>query len=416
MQRDIAREWWFLRRDRLTVATLIAAVLLATLTIAIGLADVASQKDTIAALEASTIADLENTLADQHDAGSAAYYGFRLVVSPPSALAFAASGVRDELPWKHRIRSLALEGQIYENDAGNPELVQLGRIDYAFLISVLAPLLVILMLHDVVDAERRQNRYDLLAVTAGSVRPLLRWRVLLRAVALATALLVPFVAAAVWSRAATADIVAIVAATLLYVLAWASVALWVARRLPSATATAATLLGGWTVFVLVIPLTAGALAERTIDVPQGGELLLQQREIVNRAWDLPQNATMEAFDATHPEWAGQTITYEGFNWMWYYAFQQVGDQSVEDISTALRVGVRERDAFMGRAALLSPPLLIDRLFARLADTDIAAFQRYDRCVRDFHASLRKAHYPMLYGVEPFDVDKLLALDKTRTCS
>ncbi|MEO0580188.1 MAG: DUF3526 domain-containing protein, partial [Pseudomonadota bacterium] len=358
----------------------------------------------------------ENTLADQQDAGSADYYGFRLDVSPPSALAFAASGVRDELPWKHRIRSLALEGQIYENDAGNPELVQLGRIDYAFLISVLAPLLVILMLHDVVDAERRQNRYDLLAVTAGSVRPLLRWRVLLRAVALATALLVPFVAAAVWSRAATADIVAIVAATLLYVLAWASVALWVARRLPSATATAATLLGGWTVFVLVIPLTAGALAERTIDVPQGGELLLQQREIVNRAWDLPQNATMEAFDATHPEWAGQTITYEGFNWMWYYAFQQVGDQSVEDISTALRVGVRERDAFMGRAALLSPPLLIDRLFARLADTDIAAFQRYDRCVRDFHASLRKAHYPMLYGVEPFDVDKLLALDKTRTCS
>ncbi|MEM8984187.1 MAG: DUF3526 domain-containing protein [Pseudomonadota bacterium] len=416
MPSELAREWWFLRRDRQAIVTVIAAFLLAVVTIAIGFADVSAQRAAIAALEQSTIVDLENTLAEQSDAGSAAYYGFRLAVSPPSALAFAASGIRDELPWKHRIRSLALEGQIYENDAGNPELNQLGRIDYAFLVAVLTPLLVILLLHDVVDAERRQNRFDLLAVTAGDVRRVIFSRVLLRAVVLAVALLLPFIVAGFAAGAAIGDVLTIVVAAFVYVLAWALVVMWVAQRMAASTTTAATLLGGWTVVVLVVPLAAGALAERSIAVPQGGEILLEQREVVNGAWDLPEATTMQAFEATHPEWAGQTMTYEGFNWMWYYAFQQVGDQSVAEMSTALRDGVRARDAFMGNAAWLSPPLLIDRLFTRVANTDVAAFQRYEQCVRDFHETIRKAHYPMLYGVEPFDVDKLLALEKTRVCS
>ena len=67
---------------------------------------------------------------------------------PPSALAFAARGVRDDLPWKHRIRMLALEGQIYETDAGNPELSRIGKLDFAFVAAFLLPLLLILLLHD----------------------------------------------------------------------------------------------------------------------------------------------------------------------------------------------------------------------------------------------------------------------------
>ena len=34
---------------------------------------------------------------------------------------------------KHRIRALALEGQIYERDTGNPVLALTGRFDFAFL-------------------------------------------------------------------------------------------------------------------------------------------------------------------------------------------------------------------------------------------------------------------------------------------
>ena len=416
MRSSLAREWWFLRRDRQAVATIVAAFFLAAVAVGMGLRDVALQEEEITALNESTRTDLQVTLADQPDAGSAAYYAFRLAYDPPSELAFAAKGVRDDLPWKHRVRILALEGQIYETDAANPELGQVGRFDYAFLISVLAPLLVILLMHDVIDGERRGNRLDLLEATAGNAGALFSLRSVLRTAVLGAALLVPFVVAAAWSGGALIDIVLLAAVTLGYLLFWTAVSLWVARRLHAGATTAAALLGVWALTVLAIPLTAAALAERWVDVPEGGEILLAQRETVNRAWDLPKSATMDAFVASHPEWEDFADIPTPFEWQWYYAFQQIGDESVADISAALRDGVRQRDRVMQRASLISPPLFVDRFFTRRARTDIRAFQAYDACVRDFHESLRKAHYPMLFGVETYDAKALLELESSRNCA
>ena len=416
MRYDLAREWWFFLRDRQAVATVIAALLLAVLAVGMGLRHVELQREEIRVLQSSTLADLEASVIGQPDPGSAAYYGFRLVYDPPSNLAFAARGVRDDLPWKHRLRLLALEGQIYENDPGNPELGQAGRIDYAFLISVLSPVLVILMLHDVVGQERRQNRYDLLAATSGNAGTLIRWRAGLRSALLAVALLLPFVVAALWSGARPLLVLQLVAVTLVYIVAWGAVVVWTARRAASAATTATILLGLWTLTVLVVPLAAGAIAERSVPVPQGGEILLQQRETVNDAWDLPEEVTMDAFAASHPELADHTTLAAGFDWKWYFAFQQVGDESVADVSKALREGIRSRDEIMAKVAWIAPPLLVDRLFTRLARTDMAAFQRYDACVRDYHASLRHAHYPMLFGQEPFDAAEMVKIEATRECS
>ena len=415
MPGNLQREWWFLLRDRQAVVTVVATLLMASLAVSIGLRDVSLQHEEIAYLQTSTLEDLNATLTGQPDPGSAAYYGFRFVYDPPSELAFAARGVRDQLPWKHRLRMLALEGQIYEHDSGNPELAQAGRIDFAFLVSVLTPLLIILMLHDVVGHERRANRFDLLAVTAGNAKVPIRWRAGVRLMALCIALLVPFVLAALWSGAAALQVTQLSLATIVYVLLWGAVVTWVARRIASAATSATVLLGLWVALVLVVPLSAGAIAEQRITVPEGGEILLNQREVVNRAWDLPEAVTMEAFVATHPEWSDYAETGDGFDWKWYYSFQQVGDQSVSELSGALRQGVRERDAFMSKAAWISPPLMLDRVFTRLARTDIAAFQRYESCARDYHEYLRRAHYPMIFGAEPYDVDRLLALENTKAC-
>ena len=416
MPSDLRREWWFFLRDRQAVATVGATLLLALFAVGIGLRDVALQHAEIEILEASTMADLEATIPGQPDPGSAAYYGFRFVYDPPSELAFAARGVRDQLPWKHRLRILALEGQIYEHDSGNPELAQTGRIDFAFLVSVLAPLMIILMLYDIVDHERRANRLDLVAATAGDSRAPIRARAAVRVLMLCAALLLPFIFAAFWSGATLVQVVQFSLITVLYVTFWGIVVTWIASQTATGATTATVLLGLWATLVVAVPLTAAALAERQIAVPQGGQILLQQREVVNRAWDLPEEDTMDAFVATHPEWSEHTATGDGFEWKWYYAFQQVGDQSVASESRALRDGVRERDEFMAAAAWLSPPLLVDRMFGRLANTDIAAFQRYERCARDYHEHLRMAHYPMLFGAEPFDVDELLALENTKACS
>ena len=71
---------------------------------------------------------------------------------------------------------LALEGQIYEADTGNPELSRLGRLDFALWIAFLLPLVTILLPHDLEGRERREGRYEWLNTTSVNGRNALHIR------------------------------------------------------------------------------------------------------------------------------------------------------------------------------------------------------------------------------------------------
>ena len=89
---------------------------------------------------------------------------------------------------------------------------------------------------------------------------------------------------------------------------------------------------------MIVPAAIKTSVETAVPLPDGGDILLTQREAVNDAWDLPKSATMDPFVERHPEWADYTEISQSFEWKWYYAFQQVGDQTVEPLSLAYREG------------------------------------------------------------------------------
>lgn len=51
---------------------------------------------------------------------------------------------------------------------------------------------------------------------------------------------------------------------------------------------------------------------------------------VNDAWDLPKEATMTPFLERHPQWHNTSKVGQDFEWKGYYAFQQIGDQIVDN--------------------------------------------------------------------------------------
>ena len=177
----VQREAGFALRERAVWAWWLVALALSALAVAAGLAEVKQQRATIARLVQADDADRIQVLQSQKDWGSAAYHVFHLTYDPPSAFAFAALGQRDHAAWKHRVRLLALEGQIHERDAGNPVLALVGRFDFAVLAAFVLPLVLIALLHDLRAAERAGGRHDLLEATAGDAAALWRLRALLRA-------------------------------------------------------------------------------------------------------------------------------------------------------------------------------------------------------------------------------------------
>ncbi|MEM6703768.1 MAG: DUF3526 domain-containing protein [Acidobacteriota bacterium] len=396
-----ARELWFLWRDRAARVWLFLGFTAAALAVAFGLSEITAQRDTIERLRAAD--EIERTVANEEhrdDWGSAAYYTFHLTYDPPGDFAFAALGQRDSSPWKHRVRMLALEGQIHETDAANPDFALIGRFDFAFVAAMIAPLILIMLLHDLRSSERASGRYDLLCATSANARVLWLTRAAWRVGALALVLLAPLWVAGFASGTGTGKLLTASVAAFAHLLFWWAVITCIHTRTWTSTVNLTALIGLWLTFAVVAPAAIKAGVDASIPVPEGGDIMLTQREAVNDAWDLPKEATMTPFLERHPDMAPYADIEGSFEWKWYYAFQQVGDQIAEPLSTAYREGRTRRDALAGSLAWLSPPAKLERALQRLAGTDAAAALAYEDEVRAFHSELRAYYYPPMFRGEP----------------
>lgn len=399
------REFWFLLRDRAALLWLGLAFMASAIAVFAGLQEVSDQRKTIVDLIEADRIEREIVAKDQADWGGAAYYSFHLTYDEPSNFAFAALGQRDVSPWKHRIRMLALEGQIYETDASNPDFALIGRFDFAFVASLLAPLFLIMILHDLRSRERASGRLDLLESTARS-GGIWRYRSLLRTGLLWVCLIVPLwigglIAGSSPMTLFTASLIALV-----HLLFWWAVASFVTGKSWSSSVNLVGLLGVWVLLAIIAPGAIKAGVNASVPVPDGGDILLTQREAVNDAWDLPKDATFDPFVERHPELADYASIDSTFEWKWYYAFQQVGDQKAEDLSRAYMSGRVRRDQVSGILAFLSPPVLTERLLQTQAETDVTASLAYEQRVRAYHADLRAWYYPMLFKDDAFDLGLL----------
>ena len=401
------RELWFLWKDRAARIWLAVAFLAASAAVILGLGEVSSQRATIERLIEADQIESAIALEEHPDWGGAAYYTFHLTYDPPSDFAFAALGQRDASPWKHRIRMLALEGQIYETDASNPEFALIGRFDFAFVIAMIAPLLIILLLHDLRAGERANGRYELLSATSSGGRQLWMSRAACRVCALAIALLVPLWVGGVLSGAALGTLLIASLFVLLYLVFWWAIAAWINTRSWTSTVNLTALIGAWLLIAVVVPSAIRSGVDAAVPVPDGGDIVLTQREAVNDAWDLPKEATMAPFFERHPEWADYAEIVRPFEWKWYYAFQQVGDQTAEPLSLAYREGRARRERLASALSWFSPPAKVERVFQSIARTDSAAAAAYETRVRDFHASLRAYYYPYLFQGSPFETEAIV---------
>ena len=393
------RELRFLAKDRAALLWLGIAVLVSGLSVFLGLREVAAQRTVLNELVEIDRAEREVLKGLHQDWGDVAYYTFHLTHDSPSDFAFAALGQRDTSPWKHQIRALALEGQIYETDAANPDFALVGRFDFAFAASMLAPLLLILLLHDLRSRERVAGRYELLGATAGSSGSPWFARASLRVGALTLCLLVPLWAGGLLGGTGAQKLALASLVVALHIGFWWGFCAFVDRFGWSSPVNLTALIGAWLALAVVVPAAIESSVEAAVPVPEGGEIMLTQREAVNDAWDLPKSATMEPFVERHPEWADYTQVGQSFEWKWYYAFQQVGDQVVEPLSRAYREGRIRRDRLAGTLAWLAPPALATRALQAIAGTSMADSLAYEQRVRDFHAALRRYYYPRLFRDE-----------------
>lgn len=393
-----------LLRQRLAIVSLGLLAVLTVAALVSGMAQVSRQRAAIAAIPAAQAEDIGAIAAwvnKEKDAGSAAYYSFHPTWDAPSPLAFAALGMRDVSPYILRVRALGLEAQIYDGDTFNPELALPGRFDFAFVLVFLAPLFVIALCHDLISGEREAGRWRTLAALPHGGAALWRRRTMLRVALLWAAIGVPFSIFALISGVAAGAIIVILLLVVAYLLFWVGLTALIGRLRWSSVANAASLAALWLVLVLVLPTLGHVAINRAIPVNQGAEIALAQREAVNHAWDIPREETMRAFYASHPQWADSPPLGTAFHYKWYFAFHQVGDESVAGRARAYRQGLEARDRAARSLGWVLPTVGVQALLTRMARTDLAAQIAYRDRIRDYHRRLRQFYYGYMFRDRPF---------------
>jgi ABC-2 type transport system permease protein len=394
-------------RQRLALPVLLLTALLSIASVWAGMAEVARQNDTIARIQpqqARDVAAIAKWVSKEGDPGTAAYYTFHATWDSPSPMAFAAIGQRDVAPYILRVRALGLEAQLYESENYNAELALPGRFDWAFVLTYLAPLFVIVLLHDLKSGEREAGRIGLLAAMARNERALWRRRIGWRLGFLLAALLIPFVIGAVLSGAGAVSILSFALVAIAYLLFWTVLCLWIGSRGWSSVTNAATLAASWLVLTLILPALANLAINAAIPVRQGVELTLEQREKIHGGWDKPRAQTMQAFYKFHPEWKDAEIPETGFSYKWYHAFQHLGDRAAAPQAAAYRAGLEARDNWSARTGIILPAAGIQTILHRLAQTDLKAGLTYQDRVRAYHERLRRFYYPYIFNEAPFRED------------
>jgi ABC-2 type transport system permease protein len=407
----LVHELRLLARAPVAALALGLLLLLASLAVVSGSAEVALQRDTLArlaVLQQGELAALAAKPKTAGDAGTAAYYSFHSTWDPPSTSAFLALGMRDSAPFVLRVRALALQSQLHEGEAFNPALAVAGRFDLAFVLIYLAPLVLIALLHDLISAERRAGRLGtLMALPRGGHRLWLR-RAGLRAGLAFACVALPVLTGAGFNGMPAEAVAAVLGVMAAYLGFWAGLAVIVAASGRSSAASATTLMGCWVLLTLVLPALANAALARALPVHQGVDLTLAQRQAVHAAWDRPPGETMARFFRSHPQWRDTAPLPAGFHWKWYYAFQQLGDESVAAQVAAYRDGLIARQRWTERLGWLLPGVGTQAALHRLADTDLESQRSYQDGITGFHSRLRAFFYPYLFNDLPFSASDFAA--------
>ncbi|WP_332606140.1 DUF3526 domain-containing protein [Acinetobacter sp. ESBL14] len=405
----IRYEILLLLRSKLSVMALVFLFALVSTSVWFGVQEVQYQQQTIHELQPLHEQDV-GLLIDQFkqypeggDAGTAAYYTFYYTWNTPSDLAFTAVGLRDVAPYVLRIRALALQAQLYDGDAFNPEFVLSGRFDFAFVLIYLVPLFIIALMHDLVSSEHQSGRLTLLHSLPQFNNK--RWikRILLRFTLVLLTLLTPFAVGAIVPQATVAATLSFMLIIISYCAFWFGICTFVIKMVWCSVTNATLLVGIWIIVTLILPTLTNLVIVRYVPVAQGVDLILTQRQNTHSAWEIPREQTMNNFFEYHPQWQDTAPLPPDFHWKWYFAFHQIADESVEDLFKQYRADLYQRQQLTHYLGWILPSVGAQTAIHRLANTDLAAQLDYQDQIIAFHQQIRDFYYPYLFNDLPFTV-------------
>ena len=111
---------------------------------------------------------------------------------------------------------------------------------------------------------------------------------------------------------------------------------------------------------------------------------------------------MEKFYKHYPQFSSFGYPKESFNWLWYYAMQQMGDDESKAQSDQLVHKLWEREKMSRSLSFFIPGLHTQFQFNDLTHSGLSNQLKFMQATGKFHEKMRLYFYPKIFANEPIN--------------
>lgn len=297
-------------------------------------------------------------------------------VKPEGPLAITAVGESDVRPSVTRLGHPA-DPTLQHHDILSYPALAIGRLDLAFVVVAVLPLLVIGLMFRLYSAEQESGTLPLLRGQPISLARVLLFRTLLRYGALSGVVFATFGVGLVVSGEPTSVSWMLLWALVvgLYLAVWFCLGLIVSLLRLSSGANIVVLTGMWVAFIVLIPALVNIAASSTAQLPSRAEILIEYRRILEHE-ERDEAMITRFLDKWRPAWADPQLPPSGPS----TAYLALQDHAREQVAAQLAQVARSRTArqqFVERLQGLSPAISTQNALLGLAGTDSGAFDQLE---------------------------------------
>ncbi|WP_299215034.1 DUF3526 domain-containing protein [uncultured Aquimarina sp.] len=378
--------------------SLVLITLLGVVGIVIGNKHLERQQDSIAEVKTYQEQHFDRQVSlHNDDLGLLLYYAKFAYINNLNPLAGLSIGQSDVHPTVKRITIKTFEAQKYDTDLVNPMNLQSGNLDLSFVIIYLFPLLVIVLTFNAVSEETETGTWRLVAIQSKSKLGFIISKLLVRLILLyAILIFLFFIAKLILNVSLDIHLFWMFGLSMLYILFWFTVSFFIISFKKSSGFNALLLLSVWLVLIILLPAGINAYVTSKYPVPEALSTAIAQRDGYHVKWDTDKRATIEKFYQHYPQFKKYEYPTDGFNWLWYYAMQQMGDDDSKKERDAFNKKIKLRENKSSQIASVIPNMHLQLAFNQLAGTSMSQQLEYLNATDAFHEKLRLFFYPKIF--------------------
>ena len=389
-------------RNKIAIASLLMLLIVGIISIGIGNKFLQQQQKSVAETAEHQKQHI-NRLIQYHsdEFGLLMYYLKFAYINPTDNLAGLAIGQRDINSSIQANNIRGLEGQKYDTNIRNPFELMMGNFDFSFVILYLFPLVIIALTYNLFSEEKENGTWALLKSQCNSTAKYLLNKIAVPYVFILLVLVILFVIAAVWLRIPiNNNFLAFIIANSLYVSCWFAISLLVISFYKNSAVNAVSLLSIWLLLTLIVPAAINNYVTQQYTVPESLSTMLKQRDGYHKKWDIPKDSTMRMFYNIYPQYKTYQWKAKGFDWIWYYAMQHLGDVDAKADKEMLMQKLKQREAVSKQFSYWLPTLFTQQYNTQLAKTSLQNHLQFLDSSSAYHEQLRFNFYPKIFTAAP----------------